>query len=499
MADMDTQAKLPLSPESKNEIATARVDITLPFFGEVLRSSDDVLLQRGGADGLKIYDALERDAEVFSNMQKRKLAVIGRPWMVDPASDDALDVKAAELVKAQLTELNFDQVTQDLLDAILKGFAVGEIVWELRGSEVWASQVLPRNQRRFTFNVDRQLRMLVMANAWSGVALPERKFIVHSFGSKDGNPHGIGLGHRLFWPCLFKRQDISAWLVFNDKFASPTAVGKYPSGTEKPDQDKLLSAITTIAQETAFTIPEGMMVEFLEATRSGSTDAYERMARYMDEQIGKIILSDAEGAKNGGGAVASAANVRKEVRLELVKADADLLSDTLKNTLVRWIVEYNLPGARLPNVRRDVQEPEDLKVRSERDKNLAGMGFRPTLKHVQEIYGGEWEVVPQNNVTGRNVPPASFAEAGLDPTDQTMLALEAAVNLISPQLQKIGRTMLADVVKTLNDANSFEEAFHVLAEAWPMVKDDSLIELLGQAELVSQLMGQQSAANEIKS
>ena len=43
---------------------------------------------------------------------------------------------------------------------------------------------------------------------------------------------------------------------------------------------------------TGIVVPDGMVIEFLEATRSGTVDAYERMARYMDQQISLIVLGE---------------------------------------------------------------------------------------------------------------------------------------------------------------------------------------------------------------
>src|SRR5258708_28346876 len=107
----------PKSVPDLKEIATVARDWTYPVFMGVLLNRDDTLLQRGQGKGLKIYDEIERDARVYSALQKRKLAVIARPWDVEPATDSAADTQAAEGVNAQLKALNFDQVPRDLLDA----------------------------------------------------------------------------------------------------------------------------------------------------------------------------------------------------------------------------------------------------------------------------------------------------------------------------------------------------------------------------------------------
>ncbi|MFZ6748526.1 DUF935 domain-containing protein [Undibacterium sp. Ren11W] len=479
-------------------IATVQRDITHPFFTSVLRQQDDTLLQRGGNKGLKIYDEIERDAKVFSALQKRKLAVIGRPWQVDPASNSARDKAAAEMVKRNLMRINFDTVTLNALDAILKGFSVSEIVWQPDGKEFGINRIMPRNARRFTFDLDYKPRMLTWENLMVGEALPERKFIIHSFGGKDGSPFGLGLGTRLFWPAFFKRQDISAWLVFLDKFASPTAVGKYPSGAPASDIDALMEAMQSIAQETSIAIPENMLVEFLEASRTGGSDAYERMARYMDEQIEEIILGDSGGGKGGGGAIAAAAITKKEVRIELVKADADLLSDTLNASIAQWLVDLNMPGAGVPRISRIVDEPTDLLAKSERDKNIYAIGYRPTLKYVHETYGGEWEPVPSAFGKPATALPladdlAEFAESDLARL-ASQIALEGAltstIDGAAGKLQPLAASLLQPLIDALQKADSFEAAFNVIAEAYPMMDSDKLTELLGQAEFVAQIVGE---------
>ena len=476
----------------KTVVATVQRDITHPFFTGTLLQQDDTLIQRGGNKGLKIYDEVERDAKVFSALQKRKLAVVGRPWQVDPASKSARDLAAAEMVKRNLARISFDTSTLDALDAILKGFSVGEIIWDTDGSEFIVKQIIPRNQRRFTFDIDYKLRMLTWQNLIAGEELPERKFIVHSYGGKDGSPFGLGLGTRLFWPAFFKRQDISSWLVFLDKFASPTAVGKHPSGASDAEIDDLLAALETIAQETCIAIPENMKVEYLEAARSGGSDAYERMARYMDEQIEEIVLGDSSGSK-GGGALAAAAITKKEVRIELVKADADLLSDTLTKTLSQWLVDINMPGAGVPRISRIVEEPADLKEKSERDKNLFTIGYRPTLAYIHETYGGQWErVAPAPGAAAVSATAPEFAESDLFRL-AGQVALEKAlgdtVDGRAQKLQPLASALLAPLIEALGKADSFEEAFNAIAEAFPMMDSDKLASMLGQAEFVAQLLG----------
>lgn len=471
------------------EIATVERDITFPAFGGVLRVNDDTLLSRGGALGLKLYDDIERDCLAYGLITKRKLAVIARSWEVVPGGDSRKDKKAADLAAEMLKALDFDRLTEDLLDAVLKGFAVGEIIWATNGSTIYPEAVKPKDQRRFTFGEDYALRLLTPSDFVFGMPVPERKFIVHTFGSKDGNPRGLGLGSRLFWPVFFKRQDIRFWLTFIDKYGSPTAVGKYPSGTSEDDKSKLLRALDAISREAGVVIPEDLAVELLEAKRQG-VGTHEQLCRYMDEQISYAILGDAPGAKDSGGALASSAILRNEVRLELVQADADMLSATLNKTLLTWITELNVPGAVPPQVWRDAKPSEDLKTRSERDRNLAEVGYRPTLAHVTEAYGGEWEAVPASNpATPQAEPGQEFAEGQFP--DQAALD-RAADGLPAAQLDQAMTAMLEPVFEALRRGDA-AEAQSLLGDAFPGLDAQGLEDLLARALFVSELWGRISA------
>jgi phage gp29-like protein len=482
----------------KNEIASAARDILQPVFMGILRNQDDTLLSRGGTKGLAIYDDIERDALAHAVINKRKMAVVSFPWEVDPASNSLKDRKAAELVKAQLTAINFDKLTLDLLDAILKGFSIGEVVWNSDGNQIYVERIIPRNQRRFVFDEFRQVRMLTMQNMLKGEELPQRKFIVHSTGGKDGSPYGLGLGSKLFWPTYFKRQNITFWLTFADKFGSPTAIGKYPGGTSDTEQSDLLTAISSIAQESGVIVPDNMVIELLEASRSGAGDFYERMCRYMDEQISVAVLGEtmttiAKAAGLGSGQ----SDVQNDIRLELARADADLLTGTLQETLVRWMVELNMPGAGIPRVWRKIEAQEDLNARAERDERIKALGFKPTLDYITETYGEGWVLDapvtpaqptspsqnPANNAADAN---AAFAE-GDEFADQT--ALDEAIELLaSDNMQAQMEKLLAPIAKLVNTSTP-EQLQNRFAESYAELDTEAMQELMARAFFVAEVWG----------
>lgn len=340
-------------------IADARNDITIPFFTDVLQPTDDTLIARGGGKGLKIYDEVERDPYIWAVLQKRKKTLLAREWEVRAGGEQPIDQEAADFLKDVFTELSFDRICEDLLDATLKGFAVSEVVWRRDGRHIKPVHIMSHDQRRLSFDHDWRPRLLTMRNMLKGEELPERKFIVHRHGVKGNNPFGLGLGTRLFWCAMFKREGVAFWLHFLDKFAAPTVIGKSPYGTLESQQRDLLDTLSSIVTRSAITVPIGTDVEFLEAARSGSV-SYLEWCTYWDKQASICVTGETLTSDIGNSGSRAAAETHQEILEMLVDADADLLSATLRDQLIAWLIEYNYPGAAVPEIWRVRPENEKL-------------------------------------------------------------------------------------------------------------------------------------------
>jgi len=372
-----------------DEIATTVKDIDV-FGGWLkrLENPDPVLRTEAAGRGLKLYDEVARDPHAGSVLQTRYLAIAGCEWEINPGEDTARGKEIAGFLDKELYSINFTQALQELMAAVLYGYFVSEIMWQQKNGRWRPAQIMGKHPRRFSFDLDRSLRMLTPENMIEGEVVPERKFIVFSYGSSD-NPYGSGLGQKLWWPVWFKKHGIKYWLVFLEKFGMPTGVGKYPRGTDPADQEKLLDAIDAIQNETGITIPNDMVIDLLEATRGGNV-TYEALCDYMDQQMSKAVLGQTLTTQVSGGGSLAAGQVHNEVRQDLKKADADLLSEVLNNTLIRWMVDYNFADVTAyPSLRLRTDAEQDLKALAERDKIIAvdmGMAKRIPEKYISEAY-----------------------------------------------------------------------------------------------------------------
>jgi phage gp29-like protein len=399
-------------------------------------------------------------------------------------------------------------VALNLLEATAKGYGVGEIMWAQDGQEIFVAEVRPKDQRRFGWVLGEagawELRLITDASGSRGEPIPDRKFIYHSPTASDANPYGLGLCSKVFWPVFFKRQNIQFWLIFADKFGSPTPVGKYPPGTSEADKAILLEALANLTQGMATTLPEGMLIEFLEATRSGNVTTYEGLARWCDEQISECILGQTgtTNQSDGGGSRARD-EVAREGMGAIIKADADLLSRTLDRTLIRWIVELNRPilgeGAKPPQFAWIFEDEDDLTEVATRDKLLFEMGFRRTVESVAEVYGDGYELMEmpsppsplsQGGEGEQEVEEVEMAEGEDDPIGPLLLRLRA-------QAQPEIVAMVEVVRRELGEAESLEEFNDRLITLFPELESGPLAETLTQAMTAARLTGRYAVQTEI--
>lgn len=502
-------------PELDTEVANRLRDpFEINYMG-VLRTNDPLLLERGnsGAQSFELYRDLKRDGKVFGGLQKRKLALIGRPWQVDPIDDGEAGQRDAAVVLAMLKSVMFDKLCGELLDALLVGFVPAEIVWTVKDGLVTPDRVVKRAQRRFVYvqtdlNSAPELHLLTVSNMLTGEALPPNKFIVHRFNAEDDCPYGMGLGLQLYWPVFFKRKGILSWNKLNDRFGSPTPWGKYPKGAGVKEKGTLFDALRAMSNDGVLMTPEGMSIELLESKLTGSVSTQKELCDYMDGWISEVILS--QEATQRTGATGAASNEREDVRLDLVQADADLLSDTLNNTLIKWFCEFN--GLAPCQVSRVIKKSEDLKAASETDVNVSTMGFKPTLEAIRARYGDGWDKtppppppvppllpsgsppVPDAGAQPGNGSAASFAEAAkaakqIDPVGP---ATDALMQVCTP----LWSALVDQIQALVNSAGSLPELQQILVQAYGDLDTTELVKLMAAAMALAELRGMDAVHSE---
>lgn len=359
-------------------------DVTRGFVDDRhwLQPQDAVLLRQGGGS-FELYEDMLRDDRIHATYAQRRRAVVAREWEVRAGGDRRRDRQAAEHLREQLAHVGWDDVTDRMLYGVHYGFSVAEAVYARDGRHVALDRLPVRNRRRFVFGTDMRPRLLTSDDV-EGEELPERKFWCFRVGNDNSDdPYGRGLGHQLYWPLWFKRNQLRFWLVFLEKFGQPTPMGKYPRSQSAMKQD-LLAALAEIQTSGRLAVPDDVTVELLEASRGGRVD-YAAFHDAMNAAITTIVLSQTMTTEDGSSR--SQAEVHLEVRDEVVEADAYLVDDSFSRSVGAWLTEWNWPGAATPVVSRIMETPARQLARAKRDQAIAAIGHRPTAEYVEEAYG----------------------------------------------------------------------------------------------------------------
>jgi phage gp29-like protein len=375
-----------------DEIAKITRDLNYAYIAGYKRliGKDDILALKGGGD-LKLYETVAQDDQVKSCVQQRISAVISRDWGVEPGDDSKPALAAADFIEQELKNLQWDRINEKMLWGSFYGYSVGEIMWR-RGDKIGIADIKVRNRRRFNFGTDLQPKLITLGDPL-GEDLPDQKFWHFCCGGdNDDDPYGRGLAHWLYWPTFFKRSDMRWWVTFLEKYAQPTRLGKYSPGASESDKDTLWQAMDAFGTNGKMMIPEGTMIELLEAARAGGAD-YQGMLDICNAAISKIVLSQTMTTDNGSSE--SQANVHQDVKDDIVKADADLVCSSFNEGPVKWLIDWNFPGVAYPRVWRQMDAAVDLTAEADRDTKLQGLGISLKPESIAAKYGDDY-LIPDN-------------------------------------------------------------------------------------------------------
>lgn len=505
-------------PEFTDEVATIAKDIDI-FYGWIkrLENPDPVLRSEAAGRGLKLYDEVDRDAHAGSVLQQRYLAVVGKEWEIIPAksarksgrpASTTQEQIVADFVSEVLENCNFDQARQEILKAILYGFYSVEVLWNATVNGIKIKKLIAKHPRRFIFTPEREIRLLTLQSMIEGEILPDRKFIVFTYGDSD-NPYGRGLGQRLWWPMWFKKNGVKFWLIFLEKFGMPTVKGKYPPGTSTEQQQKLLDAIEAIQSDTGVKIPDSMDIEFLEASRSG-TVTHEQLCDYMDRQISKAVLGQTASTEGTPGKLGNE-KAQGDVRQEIIEADSDLLDGCLNDTLIPWIVDYNFPGVSVyPKIRTYAAAKPNLKEQSEIDKTLVvDIGLPVSTAYFYETYGipapaeGE-ELVNVPTKVQPGLPGASSVIPARDPGENRggiqgkqfaeVVAVPDASDLVADQTSQSAMNVtdqlyMAPLKRLAEEATSLGDLQDRILDLWGEMKPEDLGTIMARGMMLADMTG----------
>jgi phage gp29-like protein len=473
------------------EIATTAdgIDITRGFTGPLLMPYDSVLRARGAND-LLIYEQVLSDPEVKATFSQRQLAVTKCEWQVDAGGTKRIDRQAADSLREQLNAVGWDNATTKMLYGVFYGYAPAELIYRPDNDRICIDAIKVRNRRRFRYTPKGELRLLTPSSMTEGVPAPAPYFWSFQTGAdNDDEPYGLGLAHWLYWPVLFKRNNIRFWLMFLEKFGQPTAVGKYDTDASDPERAKLLAATRAIQTDSGIIMPKGMELQLLEAARSGTAD-YKALHDTMDAIIQKVVLGQTASTQGTPGKLGND-TLQSEVRADIIKADADLVCESFNIGPARWLTEWNFPGAAIPRVYRVTEASADLDKLAERDERLSRVGYKPTLARVLQVFGEGYEPVSAATPPAEALPPAAFAAGQPDATP-----IDTQTDALAAQAAPAWTAILDTITRLVETAPDLPALRDGLLAAYADLPVEQLGEVMQMALAAADLAGRYDVIQE---
>lgn len=439
----------------------------------------------------------ERDLHYASVLGTRKLAISGLSIRVEAASDDAEDVRRADQLKEIVEAPEFGELQADLTDAMGKGYAVSEIMWD-RSGKTWNPQRFePRDQRFFQFDRDtgRELRLLDEADPVNGVVLAPYKFIVHLPRIRSGLPIRGGLARLAAVGYMCKAWTWKDWMGFADIFGMPMRVGRYGPGASKDDIATLMSAVANLGSDAAAVIPDSMRIDFTQAANvTGAGDFFKGLAEWWDKQVSKAVVGQTMSTDDGSSQ--AQATIHNEVRLDLLQADAKAESNTLNRYFVRPWCDLNFaPGRPYPRLIIDVPKPENTKILIEALKELVPLGLKveqsvirdklniPAPAEGAELLGIPAPVATPVLAQATNIEQVPAKSVALpDIVDNQVRTMEVAVGVHIDD-------MVEQIKELLDSVNSLEEFRDRLIETYPAMTTSQLADAIADGLAAASLAG----------
>lgn len=333
-------------------------------------------------------EILEKNHDVMQAFSTRRNAVLGSPRSVVPG-DDSVEAKiAAETLEFQLAAAgtengldSFGDLIEDLMGALLPGFAVSELVWR-NGGELAGFRHIP--QYAFTFR-DGVEPKLVTRDAPLGIALPPERIVFHRLRTHGSDPARGGLIRPLAWLHCFGNLHFKDLLSFIERYGMPFVFVKVDSGSFERERNTIKRLIRNFGSSGGGLFTKNVEAQLLQSS-ANSGEVYFRLLEYCEAAICKVLLGQTASSGNSSGL--SKGDAQSKVRQDILEADCRWIERTVNTRIFRPWCRYNFgEGVAAPRLAIDCTPPEDKAALANIVQALAGAGFEAEPGELGERFG----------------------------------------------------------------------------------------------------------------
>lgn len=467
------------------------------------------------ADYFALADkVVERELHTAGVVNGLALAVAGLPHKAIPRKGDTS--RRAQKIADEVSELLAPSSPLRLAapglisQGITHGISVAAVEY-LRSATLWTPVEFAHKPTHF-FTFDRRDgRTPLLRSAIAGQpATPFEVGTYVAFLPRRNSALQVknGLAWILCWAYVIKSLVMADQQLFIQTFGHPLVYGKYPHAATPEDVSLLQRAVTALNSSLRAVFREDLSIEFKEIARS-STDIYEKLCRYLDESISKVVWASTLTTDAGGSGSYALGKVHAEGKYDVIRSYGQQWAAALQV----WVADYvaiNHPDAPVPQVVVDVEEAEDLVAGSQIVKNLTDAGVPLVASEIREKFGFR-EPQEGDEVVGGRTPQDPLEEAvgaakntrqGLGCPLHSRNAQEApiprdAIDDLADAMLSDWETLSADIDAHLeaaaNGATDLQDLRRRLVAAVERFDDSQLVALQTKARTATRLAGDAGA------
>jgi phage gp29-like protein len=379
---------------------------------------------------MELFEAMEeRDARLAGLFTQRKAGVTSCEFALDPGDDSSASLRARDFCAALLPAPDGKRLgriqcwgdrLRDLLDAVAKGFACLEILWETSERQWLPSELKFRPQRWWTLDlVDRQKLLLRDVSAPLGLPVNPFNFVIHRHNALSGSLQRGGISLACARPFLVRNYALRDWLQLAELCGIPVRLGELAPGATQEDADMMWRALTSLGSAAAGMVPAGGKITFADAARAASDgEMFDRLRERAGEEMALAVLGQTfTGGGGEGHTLGFSGRAHEAVRFDLVDSDARALDETLNRQFFGPTALLNFgPDVAAPVYRTLVEEPVDLQRLATSVSTLVSVGLRVPAKWARRKFGipapADGEEVLAANAPDRTNGPSGTATDG---------------------------------------------------------------------------------------
>jgi len=224
----------------------------------------------------------------------------------------------------------------------------------------------------------------------------------------------------------------------------------------------------------AAVIENGDTIETVVTSKVGDFD---KLAAYCDTQIAKVILGGNLTSEVKGGSFA-AAETHNDIRTDIAMTDEHIVTQAI-NDVLEAFKAINALDIDITVALKDKDDPNTQLA--ERDAKISSMGYTPTQEYIESTYN--IKVTPTPTLKANSFRAGNPFVFSKKPQDSIGAGLDAIDT--DPVMMSLQKQML----RIIEEAESFEDAFKAIEEAYPGLEFEQLEEMLSSAMLNADILG----------